>query len=120
MGAGITPHIPAWDKSAREDGTLSRSDFRWDKRRGVYICSNNKVLHTSGTVHDGRTLLYRASKLDCDFCALKMRCCPKEPARKIPRDVHESARDVARRLMEPRRFSSHATNESASRCASLT
>jgi transposase len=31
IGAGITPHIPVWDKSTREDGTLSRSDFRWDK-----------------------------------------------------------------------------------------
>jgi transposase len=104
IDAGIAPHIPVWDKSAREDGTLSRSDFRWDKRRGVYICPNNKVLHTSGTVHDGRTLLYRASKLDCDVCALKMRCCPKEPARKIPRDLHESARDVARRLMHTKAF----------------
>ena len=100
IGAGITPHIPVWDKSTREDGTLSRSDFRWDKRRGVYICPNNKVLHTSGTVHEGRTLLYRASKLDCDVCALKARCCPKQLARKIPRDVHEEARDVARQLVE--------------------
>ena len=99
IGAGITPHIPVWDKSTREDGTLSRSDFQWDKRRGVYVCPNNKVLHTSGTVHDGRTLLYRASKLDCDACALKARCCPKQLARKIPRDVHEDARDVARQLM---------------------
>jgi len=99
IGAGITPHIPVWDKSTREDGTLSRSDFRWDKRRGVYICPNNKVLHTSGTVHEGQTLLYRASKLDCDVCALKARCCPKQLARKIPRDVHEEARDVARQLM---------------------
>ena len=104
IDAGIAPHIPVWDKSAREDGTFSRSDFRWDKRRGVYTCPNNKVLHTSGTVHDGRTLLYRASKLDCDICALKMRCCPKEPARKIPRDLHESARDVARRLMGTKAF----------------
>jgi transposase len=71
FGVGIIPHIPVWDKSTREDGTFSHSDFRWDKRRGVYICPNNKVLHTSGTVHDGRTLLYRASKLDCDVCALK-------------------------------------------------
>ena len=100
IDAGIAPHIPVWDKSTREDGTLSRSDFRWDKRRGVYICPNNKVLHTSGTVHDGRTLLYRASKLDCDVCALKVRCCPNQLARKIPRDVHEDARDVARRLMQ--------------------
>ena len=104
IGAGITPHIPVWDKSTREDGTLSRSDFRGDKRRGVYICPNNKVLHTSGTVHEGRTLLYRASKLDCDVCALKARCCPKQLARKIPRDVHEEARDVARQLMGTKAF----------------
>jgi hypothetical protein len=42
-------------------------------------------------VHEGKTLLYRASKLDCDGCPLKPQCCPKEPSRKIPR-----ARDVAR------------------------
>src|ERR1700737_3280518 len=44
----------------------------------------------------GKTLLYRASKLDCDVCPLKPQCCPKEPSRKIPRDIHEHARDVAR------------------------
>ena len=104
IGAGITPHIPVWDKSTREDGTLSRSDFRWHKRRGVYVCPNNKVLHTSVTVHDGRTLLYRASKLDCDICPLKARCCPGQLARKIPRDVHEDARDMARRLMGSKAF----------------
>jgi hypothetical protein len=47
-------------------------------------------------VHEGKTLLYRASKLDCDVCPLKPQCCPKEPSRKIPRDIHERARDVAR------------------------
>jgi hypothetical protein len=104
FGIGIIPHIPVWDMSTREDGTFSRSDFRWDKRRGVYICPNNKVLHTSGTVHDGRTLLYRASKLDCDVCALKARCCPNQVARKVPRDVHENARDAARRLMRTQAF----------------
>jgi hypothetical protein len=49
-------------------------------------------------VHEGKTLLYRASKLDCDICPLKPQCCPKEPARKVPRDIHEHARDVARSL----------------------
>ena len=53
-------------------------------------------LETSGTVHEGKTLPYRASKLDCDACPLKPQCCPKEPSRKIPRDIHEHARDVAR------------------------
>ena len=51
-------------------------------------------------MHDGRTLLYRASKHACDPCPLKLRYCPKEPARKIPRDVNEAARDLARGLMQ--------------------
>lgn len=53
VGRGIAPHIPVRDASERDDGTFSRSDFRWDRRRGVYICPNNKVLHTTGTVYDG-------------------------------------------------------------------
>ncbi len=27
---GIAPHIPVFDKSARQDGTFSRSDFKFD------------------------------------------------------------------------------------------
>jgi hypothetical protein len=104
VGHGIAPHIPVRDASERDDGTFSRRDFRWDKRRGVYICPNNKVLHTTGTVHDGTMLRYRASKLDCDVCPLKMQCCPNMIARQVPRDVHEDARDLARRLMGTKRF----------------
>jgi transposase len=104
VGRGIAPHIPVRDASERDDGTFSRSDFRWDRRRGVYICPNNKVLHTTGTVHDGNMLRYRASKFDCDACALKMRCCPNMAARQVPRDIHEDARDMARRLMGTKRF----------------
>ena len=34
--------------------------------------------------------------MDCDACKLKAQCCPNAVARKIPRDLHEDARDVAR------------------------
>jgi transposase len=100
----IAPHIPVRDASERDDGTFSRSDFRWDRRQGVYICPNGKVLHTSGTVHEGYKLRYLASKLDCEVCALKMQCCPKGPSREVPRDVHEYARDVTRRLMQTKTY----------------
>ena len=100
----ITPHIPVWDKSARSDGTFSRADFVFDRSRNIYICPNGKLLHTTGTVIDGSTLRYRASKLDCDVCAFKMQCCPHTPARQIPRDVHEDARDVARALAKTEAF----------------
>ena len=53
---------------------------------------------------EGKTLLYRASKLDCDVCPLKPQCCPKDPSRKIPRDIHEHARDVARSLADTEAF----------------
>jgi hypothetical protein len=36
----------------------------------------------SDVTKDG-TIVYRASKLDCDACALKSQCCPNMPARKI-------------------------------------
>jgi transposase len=35
---GITPHIRAFDKSRRRDGTLSRADFTWDAERDLYVC----------------------------------------------------------------------------------
>jgi transposase len=96
----ITPHIPVIDKSKREDGTFSRADFRYDAEQDIYVCPAGKTLMTTGTlVNDGATLLYLARKHDCDRCALKARCCPKAPLRKIPRNQHEGARDVARSLV---------------------
>jgi transposase len=99
VDAGITPHIPVWDKGKRDDGTFSRSDFTFDKEKNEYRCPNGKALRTTGRVHDGRTILHRASKLDCGPCPLKSKCCPNVPERKVPRDVHEEARDHARALM---------------------
>ena len=83
---------------------FSRGDFRLDSGRGVYICPNNKVLHSTGTVYDGTLLRYRASKFDGNVCPLKMKCCPYTSARHVPRDLQEDARDVARRLMGIKRF----------------
>jgi transposase len=94
---GIEPHIPVVDKSARTDGTFSREDFTYDHDGDVYVCPAGKMLTCKGTlVNDGATLLYRASKYDCDACELKPRCCPTAPARKVPRSIHEGARDMAR------------------------
>ena len=96
---GIEPHVTVFDKSARKDGTFSREDFKYDPAGDVYVCPGGKTLTTTGTrVNDGATLLCRASKIDCDGCALKPRCCPKEVARKVPRSIHEGARDMARAI----------------------
>jgi transposase len=96
---GIEPHVSVFDKSARKDDSFSREDFAYDHEGDVYLCPAGKKLTTKGTlVNDGATLLYRASKHDCTPCPLKLRCCPKAPARKVPRSIYEGARDMARSI----------------------
>lgn len=99
IGAGITPQIPVWDRSTREDGTFSRADFTFDKERNVYVCPTGKLLTTTGSVGTDHVLRYLASKRDCETCPLKPQCCPKTPSRKVTRDINEDARDYARALM---------------------
>jgi transposase len=94
---GIEPHVTVFDKSARKDGTFSRDDFTYDRERDIYFCPGGKTLTTTGTlVNDDTTMLYRATKHDCTGCALKPKCCPNTPTRKVPRSIHEGARDMAR------------------------
>lgn len=50
-------------------------------------------------MNDGETLLYRASKADCDACALRSRCCPNTPARTVQRSI--ARRRHARDLLQP-------------------
>jgi len=95
---GIEPHVPVWDKGKRDDGSLSRKDFTFNPVTDVYVCPKGATLKTTGTVHEGKTFLYRSSKRDCDPCPLKSKCCPRTASRKIPRDVNEAARDHARSL----------------------
>src|SRR6201987_6070264 len=89
---GIEPHVTVFDKSERQDGTFSRDDFTYDHASDVYVCPGSKLLTTTGSLIDGGTLRYRASKYDCQGCRLK------EPARYVPRSVYEGARDMAREI----------------------
>jgi hypothetical protein len=75
---------------------LSREDFTFDKDRNVYVCPEGKLLNTTGRIHDGQTVLYRASTHDCGPCPLKSRCCP--------RSIYEDARDAARALADTDAF----------------
>ena len=103
---GIEPHVKLMDKSERKDGTFSRSDFAFDPDRNHYVCPGGKELRKyhrafskprDGLTKEG-TMIYFASKRDCEVCALKPKCCPDAPARKIARSVHEAARDKARAI----------------------
>jgi hypothetical protein len=100
----IAPHIPVWDRTQRDDETLSSSEFRWDEPADEYRCPRGKALRKQRRtfknlrthITKAGTIIYRASQSDCASCPLKARCCPNTPMRKIARSAHESARDVAR------------------------
>jgi transposase len=101
---GIEPHVPVWDRTQRDDGTLSSSDFQWDEQADEYRCPQGKALRKQRRTFNNLrthitkagTVIYRASQSDCANCPMKAHCCPNTPMRKIARSVHESARDVAR------------------------
>ena len=97
LGKGIAPHIPVWERYQRTDGMFPRTDFAYDAERDVYICPNDRILRTSGTIHDGRVRNYLSQPGDCKACELKARC-TRAPFRKIARDINEEARDYARSL----------------------
>ena len=88
------------------DGTFERADFTYDHKADAYICPTGKELRQRQKAYrmprpprlENGMMRYRASKLDCDGCSLKPRCCPNAPARKILRSIHEGARDMARDL----------------------
>jgi transposase len=103
---GIEPHIPVFEKSARNEGIFSRSDFSFDHKRDAYICPGDKELkrywRSFATPRDSvgadGMMRYRATSSDCGQCDLKQRCCPTQPQRKVLRSIHEGARDLARDL----------------------
>jgi transposase len=103
---GIDPHVPVWDKTRRSDDTFSSNDFEWNEEAGEYRCPGGKPLRREWRgfknprthITKADTIIFRSTKSDCAQCPMKKRCCPNTPIRKIARSVHESARDVARRL----------------------
>lgn len=105
---GIEPHIPIFDHARRRTGSFQRDEFRYDHQHDLYVCPGSKELfprHRNfaalrGDVDQDGFIRYRASKHDCDACALKQQCCPGQPNRKVIRSIHEGARDLARDLSQ--------------------
>ena len=110
---------PGWSTSAGSSRTSRCSTSRsaptgpsraptspTTRKSDAYACPAGKQLRKHrrpfampriGVTKDN-SVLYRASKFDCDACALKARRRPKAPARKVPRSIHEAARDKARAI----------------------
>lgn len=105
---GIEPHVPVWEKTERNDGTFSVTDFRWDDQANEYRCPRGEPLRSEwrpfktprSHVTQADTIIYRSSQRTCASCPLKPRCCPNTPMRKIARSLYEQSRAVARRIAD--------------------
>jgi transposase len=115
---GIEPHIPVFDKSGRRDGAFPATDFVYDHRADAYACPGGKMLkpywrdiarQRPEFGPDG-VKRYFARKQDCAACALKPRCTPNQPTRKLSRSRFEGARQMAREIADTDAYvaSSHA------------
>lgn len=102
----IEPHVPVWERWARNDGTLPNSEFEWDEQANEYRCPQGRALRSDrrqfkdprSHITKANTIIYRSSQPDCAQCSMKQQCCPNTPMRKIARSVHEESRDVARSI----------------------
>jgi transposase len=100
----IAPHVSLFDRTQRNDETLSSNDFHWNEQADEYRCPQGHALRSQWRpfknlrthITKADTIIYRSSQSDCATCPMKARCCPSTQTRKIARSVHESARDVAR------------------------
>ena len=108
----IEPHVPVMDKTTRQDGTFSTSDFVWSEVANEYRCPAGKALRCDrrpfknprSHITKKDTIKYSASQLDCSPCPMKASCCPNMPLRYIARSIHERARDEARQLATTARY----------------
>ena len=100
----IEPHVPVWDKTQRNDETLSSSDFQWNEQADEYRCPQGNALRSQWRafknlrthITKADTIIYRASQSDCASCPLKARCCPNTPiARSLAASMNRRGMSLA-------------------------
>lgn len=95
---GIEPHVTVFDKSARTDGTFARELPLRSSARSPPL-SRRQDAHHDGHARERR----RDAALSRHQGGLRRLClegpgCPSTPLRKVPRSIHEGARDMARAI----------------------
>jgi hypothetical protein len=100
----IEPHIPVFDKSNRTDGTFSRSDFVFDAEplhlpAGQAAGAVPADLRAAALGHyQGWDAAIPLKQVRLPALRPQGEMLPNTPQRKVPRDLDEDARDVARAL----------------------
>jgi hypothetical protein len=108
----IKPHILLLDQAGRKNGKWFRVDFEWGADNNQCICPDDEALKqfrrnysdpNRGPTGKG-VAKYQALNHICQACPSKSKCCPNVDARKITREEHEDARQVARDIAKTKLY----------------
>ena len=78
---GIEPHVPVWDRTQRNDESLSSTEFQWNEKADEYRCPQGHALRRQWRAFSNPrthltkadTIIYRSSQSDCTTCPMKER-----------------------------------------------
>ena len=100
VGHRITPHIPVREQGrARRRHVLAQRLPLGQTARRLHLPERQGAAHHRHRARRQHASLSRLQvRLRC-LCRSRCSAVPMSPARQIPRDLHEDARDVTRRLM---------------------
>lgn len=94
---GIEPHVTVFDKSARRYLVARRLHLR-PPERCLALSRRHSCARPERSSTTERRCSYSALQRERAGCAFSPRCCPNTPARKVPRSIHEGARNMARHI----------------------
>jgi hypothetical protein len=100
----IAPYIPVIDKSQREDGTFSREDFVYDVRTAIGLERAGAAYWNRRNIANAVVGVDVAGRGQCLAGWTCVGVTLGMPSRRIVRDVHEAARDVARGLAKTKAY----------------
>ena len=116
----IAPHIPVIDKSQREDGTFSRSDFKWKKRLASTSARTTKCSEQVARF----TTTRRCSIEPPNAIAMSVRsrcaAAPRSHLERSPATFMRMPAMLRAHSRTPRPLSSHGAIANAWRCCSRT
>jgi hypothetical protein len=97
------PEPPKCNKSVK-DGVYSKTDFRYDKEKDIYVCPQGKQLHrrTWKVNRDNKEYIIYAAK-SCKDCPSKSQCTSGKKSRRVQRSVYEELLDDMRLRVERNR-----------------
>jgi len=116
---GIAPHIPVFDKSKRDDGTFSRSDFQYDPTSDVYARAESSSEQAAPFTRARRFCIVQASSTATYARSNRSAAQRSRLARSRVTSMN-TPETLPARSLAPRALNSRGASARRSRCGSHT